>query len=201
MTYRSRVWIILGTVALAAKAPTLFAQERFASEKCRSLVAVARGGGPVAGQVRDYHLLAECGSVASDAIAEGLRVSRRSTDLARLERLSSPVRDKVAPVVVNAALEVADDREASMAARVYAIRALWWYRWPGPVLNLEDVASGTPVSSCYYDLTTPHDPKPQRDSALAQRIRSIARKLASDANEHETVRFMAMCLVPEDFLK
>ncbi len=186
----------------AANAVSLNAQEtphdRMRRENCRLAEQVLRTGHP-APQLRRASQVAQRCREIGDAVAEAMNRHRTSTDTALLNAITSPMQTLRDGRVYQTALEIARDKNASVPARVFAIRALVWTLQPGGAINYADVADEWPDGrdrSCVRNGTPLHlrltrgEPIPSDYGAVINRF---GVQTAADTSEPRAVRRAAFC--------
>ncbi len=142
--------------------------------------------------------LPTCGPAAGLAIAELIHGTRFSNDQATLDSLTQVTLRFTDGAVFNEALSIADDRAASVVARILAVRTLIYAFQPFHRLSYEQItgAGATGIPNCVgsqlgSDSRSPGAPiRPDGRSLVV----ALASRLVADKSEPKELRAAASCV-------
>jgi len=148
--------------------------------------------------------LLTCGEMGGEEAATTLSATRFLTDPGALEELVGPFRYFRDAAVFGAAMDVADDRTASVPARVLALRTLWVLRsgkiWIAyeQMLPADEATVAIPTGRCGAGIRLSDATPYWIDGALppadfASQILALAERIRADASQPLIVRAAATC--------
>ena len=155
MNVTRNVWLGAGLLLLSAARP-VGAQDRPDSlqnrDRCRRAAAVVATGHPAPQDRWAFQAIRTCGQPGAAAIAAGLGATRSEAygpDLDRLAGLTLWFRDGQ---LFRQAMNVARDPGASLAARLFALRAVVWQIESTPLggADYASIATGTPYDGRFH---------------------------------------------------
>ena len=194
---KSTLWAFVAAGACACAPATVTAQADPDSvqhrNNCRLAEQVLSTGHPAPREQWALEVIWNCPEVAG-TLAHSLSAARASTDTAYLNALTAPfirIRDGE---VFSAAAALAQDRSASVPARVAAIRTLMFAVRPGGVVDFAWLMNPNTVQ-CFLPRGLHAEilnGAPLPNDYLAQ-VRSLASRIQSDATEPQIVRSAANC--------
>ena len=212
-------YVLLLLMLHAAKAPSAMAQQSDSIRACRQAEQFVRetahaspnarvpGGELYERRQMARAQLLSCGATGGDLAAETIRALRTESDTNVLKTDIAPFANLRDAAVFEAAMDVAGDRSASEAARVFAVRTLWVQKtgkyWYGVDEFLTpDVESNRdhPWAVCgkfrRYTDAVPywHDGRPL-PSDYASQLEALATRIRAVAAEPMVVRAAVGCLL------
>jgi hypothetical protein len=201
---RSSLWgVVLG---LSVATLPLQAQQEGpgrgnASLSCQDAVALVRASAsaPQSRQAVD-RLSSGCGEEGYSAVAFRIRQERVSRDLTLLVGLSSLLQRSPKGAFLQAVLDVAQDRSASMEARGAALFALTRVTHPDVSVDYQGIMSGVdrwglPTKSCFNGHIAGRSSPSAISPADVSRVEQIASALHRDTTQPSGVRSAASCIL------
>jgi hypothetical protein len=163
-----------------------------ARNRCRLALQVVETGHPEPHTAWAYERVGLCGPEAGPAVAGALRRFRQNQDTTVLDLISTPARYLRDAQIFDAALEIAQDRTASVPARVFAFRTLIQALVPGTMLRYSNLSGG----GCFG--LGPHLHQETIEGAALPsdyptRIGAVAAAVASDPQSAPQTRRAAVC--------
>lgn len=172
-----------------------------ARNDCRLAARIVATGHPAPHEEWALAVIPNCPAEAGPAIASGMLALRNENNIYILDSLTSTSRYVRDAAILDAALEIADDRSASFEARIFSLRTLLWmtqvhpaYVPYGALARGETYQGGgrclvnTASHSYLLPGTTPLPPD-YRDQ-----IDALAVRLEADSSEADDIRGVAWCL-------
>jgi hypothetical protein len=185
-------------LALAAVPTLLHAQADPDSVKqrndCRLAAQVLSTGHPATHYSWALDQAWDC-PAAGGALAERLRSSASTSDVAVLDALTAPTLKLRDGRIYASALALAADKQATPESRVFAARTLIYSMRPGG--GIEYAALLNTNGFCYGGGPSPHQRYTQGDplpAGYVDEIHALGRRLMSDTTEGAAIRHVGMCL-------
>lgn len=195
---RPTLWLLALVITTAVPASGQANPDRVhRRNECRRALQIVQTGHPASQRDWAYGYVRLCGPEAGRVLAEVIRTSRRGSDPTTLERVTRPTLYLIDRSIFEAAAEVAQDRSASVAARVLALRALVAVALPNATPSYAEMTGAAPLGApCIggystHDVTEAGAPLPTN---VYQRSYTLANSIARNTSEAEPIREAARCV-------
>jgi hypothetical protein len=193
--------ILVACLAALSSSSGLYAQKldsscAIAAEKLRTLSRLEDGG-------RYLNSLGSCGVGESPAIAPAIAAalmnSRQSRDTVWLGRLSSFAGREKDPAIVEALLEIMQERQATKEARISAMLALIGLKDPSRYVTYKDItggldAHGLALNGCRGGIVTDAGDTPPLPPGFYARVVAAAHRIYAEESNDIDVRTAAACV-------
>ena len=160
--------------------------------QCRLATQIVTTGNPDPHSAWAYEQIARCGTQGGAAVAAATRAARQLSDTEALDRITSTALYLLDGQVIQAALEIVEDRAATKQARVFAFRTLILAVSPGRVLTYEQL-SGQDCFGLPRSLHHQVESGAPLPADFHERIRLAAERVGGDAEAAHEVRRAAVC--------
>lgn len=162
---------------------------------CRRAAQIVETGHPAPHAAWAYERITRSGPEGGKAIAASIRRHRQTEDLVELDAITRSLRTYRDAMVFRTASEIAADRSASVAARVFAFRTLIFTLSPGRWLTYAQLTEEGHLG-CFGLPATQHDellegtPLP---GGYRNSVQTLAQSVVSDDSQPVEVRRAAQC--------
>jgi hypothetical protein len=169
-------------------------------KSCVEAVRFVQHGTPAHKQTAAIDYLARCGGSAATVLADAVARSRSEQDVATLDAFYASLQTWRDSSVMEAAIQVARDPNASMPSRVFAIGHLLWLANPGYQYSYQKLIEGTAVTHlpCVAGYASEHPSMSSVGHPLPQdyvtRLSTVLRQVLDDTSIRPEVRNAASCI-------
>jgi hypothetical protein len=194
--------VLLPCASATAQVATSQSRTTHLAKECEKAAKIVEKGKPDKKELGAWEFLWRCGSAAGPAAAAGIRAMRTETEFEVLSRTMPMIWYFLDPEVLQAQLDVANDRSATPLARVFAVRGLGSFvTSPELVVDFDELM--TLADDCGLGRMT-HGQVRQGGSLPSDyeaRVIAALERLAWDASAPSSVRSAAKCMTQASRLR
>jgi hypothetical protein len=188
----------LSLLCLVMLGPDLEAQ---GVHRCPEAIAILERGSREATDRWAASVIGQCGTEGASVLAKAIAANAGEHDIGFLSFLTSASRDIRDPQLVDVAVALLNSPEASVPARIFAVRTLIYQFRSGTYLSYADLQatgpSRVPRSCLGVTIGSLESPAGSPiDSTRRQQVVALAQRIRNDTQEPDDVRAAASCIRP-----